>query len=118
MRCYNDAGLLKGIAERGSCSVDPRLTSITSSALSRVVSGVFGPFSSISVLMGQDVITGHMKNCGLSVVVSRAEYCLNRNSCAALYPDVANRMCVCMCVCVCVCLRGSVQGGGRVGPCG
>lgn len=53
------------------------------------------------------------KNCGLSVGVSRAEYCLNRNSCAALYPDVANR--------VCVCLRwmvGYVQGVGLVGPCG
>ena len=36
------------------------------------------------------------KNCGLSVGVSRAEYCLNRNSCAALYPDVANRVCECV----------------------
>lgn len=33
------------------------------------------------------------KDCGLSVGIGRAEYCLNRNSCAALYPDVAN--CVC-----------------------
>lgn len=32
------------------------------------------------------------KTCGLSVSVGQAEYCLNRNSCAALYPDVANRV--------------------------
>lgn len=31
--------------------------------------------------------------CGWSVSVSSAEYCLNRNSCAALYPDVAKRVC-------------------------
>ncbi len=36
------------------------------------------------------------KNCGLSVGVGRAKYCLNRNSCAALYPDVANRVCECV----------------------
>ena len=59
------------------------------------------------------------KKCGLSVGVSRAEYCLNRNSCAALYPDVANRVCVCESVCVCLrWMRGYVQGAGLVGPCG
>lgn len=36
------------------------------------------------------------ENCGLSVSVGQAEYCLNRNSCAALYPDVANRVCECV----------------------
>lgn len=36
------------------------------------------------------------KNSGLSVGISGAEYCLNRNSCAALYPDVANRACACV----------------------
>lgn len=36
------------------------------------------------------------KTCGLSVSVGLAEYCLNRNSCAALYPDVANRVWECV----------------------
>lgn len=36
------------------------------------------------------------RTCGLSVSVGQAEYCLNRNSCAALYPDVANRVCECV----------------------
>lgn len=47
------------------------------------------------------------KNCGLSVGVNRAKYCLNRNSCAALYPDVANRVCMCVCEVDCgVCWPG------------
>lgn len=40
------------------------------------------------------------EDCGLSVSVDQAEYCLNRNSCAALYPDVANRVCARVCVSV------------------
>lgn len=62
------------------------------------------------------------EDCGLSVSVGQAEYCLNRNSCAALYPDVANRMCVRKCVRACVCVYSGwgalCQGAGLVGPCG
>jgi len=50
------------------------------------------PFSLFSSSPGYDY-RSH-KTCGLSVGVKWAEYCLNRNSYAALYPDVANRMCV------------------------
>lgn len=51
------------------------------------------PFSLFSSGPGYDYWS--QKACGWSVGVNWAEYCLNRNSCAALYPDVANHVCVC-----------------------
>lgn len=62
------------------------------------------PVSLLSSGSGYDYWS--QRSCGLSVGVNRAKYCWNRNSCAVLYPDVANCL-------VSVCLRwmlGFVQG--------
>lgn len=87
--------------------------------LSCVVFALIGltVFSLAALSSGPGCDYRSQKNCGLSVGVSRAEYCLNRNSCAALYPDVANRVRVCVSVCL-RWMRGFVQGAGMVGPCG